>query len=136
VPVVQMSLDYRKPPQHHYELAAQIRSLRNSGVLIIGSGNMVHNLGLVDWRRLQESFAFDWALEASERMKGYILSGDHEALIWCGQQGRAFQLAIPSPEHFLPLLYTLALKDGDEPVQLFNDAPVAGSLTMTSVRLG
>jgi 4,5-DOPA dioxygenase extradiol len=97
---------------------------------------MVHNLGLVDWRRLQESFAFDWALEASERMKGYILSGDHEALIRYGQQGRAFQLAIPSPEHFLPLLYTLALKDGDEPVQLFNDAPVAGSLTMTSVRLG
>ena len=136
VPVVQMSLDYRQPPQYHYELAGQIASLRDQGVLVIGSGNMVHNLGMVEWKRLHESFGFDWAMEANERMKDLIQRGDHGSLIDYGKQGRAFQLAIPSPEHYLPLLYTLALQRSDEPVRFFNDAPVAGSLTMTSVRVG
>ncbi len=133
IPVLQLSLDFRKGPQYHYELSQELSSLRNKGVLIIGSGNMVHNLGKVSWKRLNEHFGFDWAIEAQERMKSYILEGHHDALINYDKQGLAFQLAIPSPEHFLPLLYVLGLQEKGERVGLFNDVPVAGALTMTSV---
>jgi 4,5-DOPA dioxygenase extradiol len=137
VPVVQLSLDYRQGPQYHYELARELASLRRKGVLIIGSGNMVHNLGLLAWDKLNEtSYGFDWALEASEKMKGFILSGEHKPLINYQSQGNAFRLAIPSPDHYLPLLYTLALRENNEEVKLFNDKAVAGSLTMTSVSVG
>lgn len=136
IPVIQMSLDYRQPPQYHYELAKEISILRNKGVLIIGSGNMVHNLRMIAWNKFHEdNFAFDWAEEASLTMKRFILEGDHQSLIRYQQQGRAFQMAIPSPEHYLPLLYTLALKDNKDAVTLFNDKAVAGSLTMTSVKI-
>ncbi len=136
IPVIQMSIDYSQTPQYHYELAQQIKSLREKGVLIIGSGNMVHNLGLVEWKRLNETFGYDWALEANEKMKKYIQSGDHKQLINFRSQGKAFDLAIPTPEHYLPLLYSLALKDDKDNVSLFNDKAVAGSLTMTSVKIG
>lgn len=136
VPVIQMSLDYNKSPQYHYELAQELKSLREKGVLIIGSGNMVHNLGMVEWKRLNETFGYDWAVEASEKMKQYILNDNHQPLINYGQQGRSFQLSIPSPEHYLPLLYSLALKEESDEVSLFNDKAVAGSLTMTSVKIG
>ena len=135
VPVIQMSLDYYQTPQYHYELAKELSSLRNKGVLIIGSGNMVHNLGMVEWNRLNELFAYDWATEANEKMKSYILNGNHKALINYKSQGKAFDLAIPSPEHYLPLLYALALKEENEKLTLFNDKAVAGSLTMTSVKI-
>jgi 4,5-DOPA dioxygenase extradiol len=136
VPVIQLSLDYRQPPQYHYELAQQLSSLRKKGVLIIGSGNMVHNLGLIAWNKLNGiEYGYDWAIEASEKMKNYILSGDHEHLVHFRTQGKAFDLAIPTPEHYLPLLYTVALQEKDENATLFNDKPVAGSLTMTSVKI-
>lgn len=135
IPVIQMSIDYTKPAQYHYELAQQINSLRQKGVLIIGSGNMVHNLRMVAWSKLNEEFAFDWATEANEKMKSFITSGDHQQLIDFRAQGRAFDLAIPTPEHYLPLLYTLALKEENDKVTLFNDKPVAGSLTMTSLKI-
>lgn len=136
IPVIQMSIDYSLTPQYHYELAQQIKSLREKGVLIIGSGNMVHNLSMVPWRQLNETFGFDWAIEANEKMKNYILSGDHKQLINFRSQGKAFDLAIPTPEHYLPLLYSLALKDDKDHVNLFNDKPVGGSLTMTSIKIG
>lgn len=137
VPVIQMSLDYRQPPRWHYELSRQLAALRRKGVLIVGSGNMVHNLGMVAWDKLNQSgFGYDWALEANEKMKSCILSGDHEPLIGFRAQGRAFDLAIPTPEHYLPLLYALALQEKGEEVSLFNDRAVAGSLTMTSVKIG
>lgn len=135
IPIVQMSIDYTQPPRYHYELAKQINALRNKGVLIIGSGNMVHNLSLVAWSKLNEEFAFDWAEEANEKMKSYILSGDFQPLIDFKSQGRAFDLAIPTPEHYLPLLYTLALREEKEEITLFNDKPVGGSLTMTSLKI-
>lgn len=136
IPVVQMSIDRYQSPQYHYDLAKELASLRRKGVLIIGSGNMVHNLRMVAWDKLNESgYAYDWALEASEKMKSHMLSGDHRQLIDFRSQGRAFDLAIPTPEHYLPLLYTLALQEKDEEVELFNDRPVAGSLTMTSVKI-
>jgi len=136
IPVIELSLDYRQSPQHHYELAKELSPLRSKGVLIIGSGNMVHNLRMVDWGRLDEiDYGYDWANEASEKMKKYILSGDHKQLINYHSQGKEFELAVPTPEHFLPLLYVLALKDNNEEVSLFNDKAVAGSLTMTSVKI-
>lgn len=136
VPVVQMSLDYFQTPQWHYELAQELKSLREKGVLIIGSGNMVHNLGLVAWSKLNaDNYAYDWALEAGEKMKHFILDGDHASLIQYTQQGRAFQLSVPTPEHYLPLLYALALQDKKDTASLFNDKAVGGSLMMTSVKL-
>ena len=137
VPVIQMSLDHYQNPEYHYELARELSSLRRKGILIIGSGNMVHNLGMVAWDKLNAvDYAYDWAREASEKMNRFILEGDHQSLVKFRSQGKAFELAIPTPEHFLPLLYTLALKDEKDEVSLFNDKAVAGSLTMTSVRIG
>ena len=136
VPVIQLSLDYRKSPQYHYELARELAALRKKGVLIVGSGNMVHNLRMVAWDKLNEvDYAYDWAAEASEKMKNFIKNGDHQSLIQYAQHGRAFNLAIPTPEHYLPLLYSLALADENDEVSLFNDKAVAGSLTMTSVKI-
>ena len=135
VPVIQMSLDYSQSPQYHYELAKELSSLRNKGVLIVGSGNMVHNLGKVAWNRLNETYAYEWATEANEKMKSFIINGEHNPLINFKSQGKAFDLAIPTPEHYLPLLYALALQQKDDQVSLFNDKAVAGSLTMTSLKI-
>lgn len=135
IPIIQLSLDYSQTPQYHYELAQELKSLREKGVLIIGSGNMVHNLRMVEWKKLNETYGFDWALEANEKMKQFILNDDHKSLINYSKQGKPFQLSIPTPEHYLPLLYTLALKEKNEAINFFNDKPVAGSLTMTSVKI-
>lgn len=135
VPVVQLSLDYYQTPQQHYELAKELSTLRKKGVLIIGSGNLVHNLGMVAWNKLNAEYGYDWAIEANEKMKKYILANDHQRLINFKLQGKAFDLAIPTPEHFLPLLYVLALKEENENVTFFNDKAVAGSLTMTSLKI-
>lgn len=135
VPVIQLSLDYYQTPQYHYELAQQLAGLREKGVLVIGSGNMVHNLGMVSWQNLDKVFAYDWAQEASDKMKNFILNDHHKELMALNSHGRAYSMAIPSPEHYLPLLYTMALKDSTDRVSLFNDKPVAGSLTMTSVKI-
>lgn len=135
IPVIQLSLDYTKPAQYHYQLAQELSGLRKKGILIIGSGNMVHNLRMVDRNRFKgEPFGYDWALEANAKMKSLILKEDFQSLIDYEKQGKAFQLAIPTPEHYLPLIYTLALKDKDDSVEFFNDAPIGGSLSMTSVQ--
>lgn len=137
VPVIQMSLDFSQAPRYHFDLAKELKPLREKGVLIIGSGNMVHNLGLIDWRKMNDdNFAFDWAVEASDTMKRFINSGDTASLVEYNLQGRAYQLAIPTPEHYLPLLYAMALRDENETVSIFNDKAVAGSITMTSVKIG
>lgn len=137
VPVIQMSIDYTQPASYHYELAQELASLRHKGVLIIGSGNMVHNLRMVAWDKLNEAgFAWDWAQEAKEKMKNYILDGNHQALIDFRNQGKAFDLAIPTPEHYLPMIYSLALKDKQDDLLLFNDNSIGGSLAMTSFKIG
>lgn len=136
IPVIQLSLDYYQNAQYHYELARELRSLREKGVLIIGSGNMVHNLRMVAWQQLNDTFGFDWAIEANEKMKHFILKDDHKSLIDYDKQGKAFDLAIPTPEHYMPLLYALAVKDQREQATLFNDKAVGGSLTMTSLKIG
>lgn len=137
VPIIQMSLDYYQTPQYHYDLAKELMSLRKKGVLIIGSGNMVHNLGRIAWDKMNENnYGYDWAIEANSKMKHLIQTNNHKELINFRGQGKAFDLAIPTPEHYLPLLYTLALKEENESVSFFNDKAVAGSLTMTSVKIG
>ncbi|MCE5205860.1 MAG: 4,5-DOPA dioxygenase extradiol [Porphyromonadaceae bacterium] len=134
VPVIQLSIDYTKPAQYHYDLAKEIIDLRHKGVLIVGSGNMVHNLRLTDFRRLSgDPYGYDWAIEANELMKTFILNDDHQSLIHYRKQGTAFELAIPTPEHYLPLIYTLALKEKNDKITLINDELVGGSLAMTSV---
>jgi 4,5-DOPA dioxygenase extradiol len=134
IPVVQLSLDYYLKPQLHYELAKELLPLRKKGVLIIGSGNMVHNLGMVAWDKLNEKeYGYDWAIEANEKMKKFILTGDHEELINFRSHGKEYDMAIPTPEHYLPLLYALALKEKDEKITLFNDKIIGGSLSMTSL---
>jgi 4,5-DOPA dioxygenase extradiol len=131
VPVVQLSIDHNKPAKWHYELAKEISCLRNKGVLIMGSGNIVHNLSLVDWHNPNNGY--DWAINISEKFKSLIEENNHEELINYSNLGKEAQLAIPTPEHFLPLLYVLALKGKDETINFFNDSIVMGSLSMTSL---
>jgi len=98
---------------------------------------MVHNLRMVAWDKMdQPGFAFDWATEANEQMKRWITSRDHRPLIDFTRQGKAFDLAIPTPDHYFPILYALALQEDKDELQFFNDKAVMGSLTMTSFRIG
>jgi 4,5-DOPA dioxygenase extradiol len=136
IPVIQLSIDYTKDPAWHFELAKQLNALRHKGVLIIGSGNLVHNLGLVDFQNMhKDDYGFDWAKEAKTTFNTHILNGNNDALIQYKKLSKAVQLAIPSPDHYLPLLYCLGLKDKTDKVELFNDKCVGGSLSMTSVKI-
>lgn len=137
IPVLQLSIDYTKGPQYHYDLAKELYSLRKKGVLIIGSGNMVHNLRMVAWDKLNESeYGYDWALQINNKFKELIGNGHHDSLIRYESLGKEALLAIPTPEHYWPLLYTLGLKGGKDAISFFNDKAVGGSLTMTSVKIG
>lgn len=134
IPVIQMSLDYYQPAKYHYELAQELSSLRKKGVLIIGSGNIVHNLGMVAWDKIKEpEYGYDWALQANATLKNLILNNDHQQLINYKALGKEIALAAPSPDHYLPLLYSLALKEEKEKVTLFNDKTIMGSISMTSI---
>jgi 4,5-DOPA dioxygenase extradiol len=136
IPVIQLSIDYTKSGQYHFELAQKLSALRSKGILIIGSGNIVHNLRLVDFKNINtDNYGFDWAIEARSTINNYLLDGNFQPLIDYEKQNKAFQLAIPTPDHYLPLIYTLGLKDKSEELSLFNDKLVAGSLSMTSVKI-
>ena len=133
IPVLQLSLDHFQPPQWHYDLAEDLAPLRNKGVLIIGSGNMVHNLGLVDWQH--SDAAFEWAREANELFKRRIVDGNQRDLINYPSLGKAAILSVPTPEHFLPMLCILGMKEKSENIEFFNDKIVMGSLSMTSFKV-
>lgn len=137
IPVLQLSIDYNRPAQYHYDLARGLAPLRRKGVLIVGSGNMVHNLRMVAWDKLDAAgFGFDWALEMNETFKRKISARDHAALIAYDSLGSGARLAIPTPDHYYPLLYVLGLQEKNDEPAFLNDRAVAGALTMTSVRLG
>ncbi|MEI6087642.1 MAG: 4,5-DOPA dioxygenase extradiol [Bacteroidota bacterium] len=137
IPVLQLSIDYTKPASYHYELAKELFALRKKGVLIIGSGNMVHNLRMVAWDKLDEpGFGFDWALEMNNTFKHLINEGKHESLVQYDKLGKAALLSIPTAEHYLPLIYSLGLSSKQDSIHFFNDKAVGGSLTMTSVQFG
>src|SRR5690606_10316095 len=117
IPVLQLSLDYSKRAEYHYSLAKELQILRKKGVLIIGSGNMVHNLRMVSWENMLEpGFGYDWALDMNDKMKQYISEDNHLALINYQNFGIEGKYAIPTPEHYMPLIYTLALKDRNDKV--------------------
>ncbi len=132
VPVIQLSLDRTRDPGFHYELGKELRGLRKKGVLIVGSGNIVHNLRDIVW----EDKAFDWAVEFDERMRQFILDGNHEAIIHYSKLGTTARQAVPTNEHYLPLLYVLALQDKKDAIGFFAEKVTLGSMSMRSLRIG
>lgn len=137
VPTLQISIDYSKPAAYHFELASYLKKLREHGVLIVGSGNMVHHLGMVAWDKLNvPNYGYDWAIEMNSVFKSAIEKRDFQALINYQQLNTAAKLAIPTPDHYFPLLYVLGLTEANEKMEFFNDYLVGGSLSMTSVRFG
>jgi len=134
IPVIQLSLDYGKSPQQHYILAQQLSTLRRKGILIIGSGNIVHNLRMINWHKPDEGF--DWAQEANSKLKKLILDDNPDQLINYKSLGREVEFSVPTPEHFLPLIYALGLREKDEEVVVLNDKLVMGSISMTSFKIG
>ncbi len=137
IPVLQFSIDYTKDAAYHFALAKELYALRKKGVLIIGSGNMVHNLRMVAWDKLNaENYGYDWAIQMNNKFKELISNESFDKLIKYQALGPEAMLAIPTPDHYWPLIYTLALKGPKEEAEFFNDKLVGGSLTMTSVRWG
>lgn len=137
VPVVQFSIDRRKGPNYHFELANELSFLRRKGVLIVGSGNMIHNLRVIAWNKMNESeYGYDWAHEADFKLKNIINGGDFKELVNYSKQGGEMEMAVPTPEHFIPLLYTLGLKEETDQLSWFNDKLVLGSISMASLLIG
>jgi len=132
IPVYQMSLDKNLNPEQHYKLAAQLNFLRRKGVLIIGSGNIVHNLGMIQWG----GKAFDWAIEFDELVKNRLEKFEHNDLINYQKLGKAAQLSIPTNEHYLPMLYIAALAGREENFRFFNAKTEMGSISMRSFVVG
>lgn len=135
IPVLQLSLDETQPAAFHYEVGKRLAPLRDEGVLVMGSGNLVHNLHAYAWGRRQIK-PFDWAERFEERARDLILAGDHEPLVNYETLGRDAQLSIPTPEHYLPLLYILALQREHEKVSFPVDGFDGGSVSMLSVKIG
>ncbi len=132
IPVVQLSLSILKPGAWHYDLAQQLAPLRDEGVLVVGSGNIVHNLRLF---RFNDPKPYDWALRFDEDIADRIAEGHHEGMLGYETLGPDALLSIPSPEHYLPLLYVLGLQRDDDRVEFIN-TDVIGSISMRSVLLG
>jgi len=132
IPVLQLSIDFNKPAEYHYNLALQLAELRKKGVLIIGSGNMVHNLREIAWDKMDLNYGYDWAIEMNTIFKDKIADADHKALINYEKLSKAALWAIPTPDHYFPMIYALGLRNANDQVTFFNDAFVGGSLTMTS----
>jgi 4,5-DOPA dioxygenase extradiol len=133
IPVYQLSIDYTKPPAYHYQIGQELRALRQKGVLIIGSGNIVHNLGMINFS--QPDAAYDWALEFDEKIKQYIVEGNHQGIINYESLGKAAKLSVPSNDHYLPLLYTLGLQQKNESIAFFNEKSMMGSISMRSLKI-
>ncbi len=132
VPVVQLSLDTSQPGAFHYALAKKLAPLRDEGILVIGSGNIVHNLGV--WRP-GDGRPYDWALHFDAEVRKRIDAGDHQALADYPSLGADARMSVPTPEHYLPLLYALALQEKGEAAVYMNDKAMT-SISMTSVMFG
>ena len=133
IPTVQLSLDRSQHPHFHYDLGAELATLRNEGVLIVGSGNIVHNLRLLQWNAGKP---YPWAAEFDRQAAELILAGQHDRLVAYPALGEAARLAIPTNEHYLPLLYILALQQPGESVSFFAEGVPLGSISMRSLRIG
>lgn len=135
--MVQLSLDRTKPAPWHFELAKKLRPLREQGVLILGSGDIVHNLRAISFEHMHQLGAgYDWAFEFQAQINQAIEENNIDALIDIDRFGEVARLSVPSPDHYLPLLYVMAQREENEPIKLFNDILVGGSISMTSVKVG
>jgi 4,5-DOPA dioxygenase extradiol len=135
VPVVQLSIDETQPPSFHYELGARLRPLRDEGILLLGSGDIVHNLHAYAWGRHPQE-PYGWALRFEARVRELLASGDHTPLIEYPTLGREAMLAVPTPEHYLPLLYVLGATVAGEPVSFPVEGMDGGSVSMLAVQVG
>ena len=141
IPVFEMSLAYTfnewhpKPLQYHYDLAGELADLRHRGVLIIGSGNIVHNLGMIDFENI-DAGTFDWAREFDEQAKANLLSGNHRDLIHYRNMGKTASLAVPTLDHYLPMIYAIALQERNEPLTFTHEGFQYGSISMRCFRIG
>ena len=141
IPVFELSLDYSfndwhaKPVQYHYDLATELAEVRTRGVLIIGSGNIVHNLSLIDFRNMDVE-PFPWAREFDERVKENLISGNHRDLIRFRNMGKSATLAVPTLDHYLPMIYIIALKEQDEPLTFTHEGFQHGSISMRCFQIG
>jgi 4,5-DOPA dioxygenase extradiol len=133
IPTVQLSLDRSRPARFHYDLGAELAALRREGVLILGSGNIVHNLRLLQWNAPEP---YPWAVEFDRLAAELILAGEHARLVAYQELGESARLAIPTNEHYLPLLYILALQQPGEAVSFFAGGLPLGSISMRSLRIG
>jgi 4,5-DOPA dioxygenase extradiol len=133
IPVLQLSLDYNKTPQEHYELGEKLAYLREQGVMIIGSGNIVHNLGMIDWENKGQN---SWAREFNDIVVDNINNKTFENLVNYSQYGDIAKLSIPTNEHYLPLIYVLGASNSKDKIEIFNNDIVMGSISMMSVKFG
>ena len=133
IPVVQLSIDFNAAPEAHFETGRKLAELRKEGVLIIGSGNVVHNLSLINWGM---SGGFDWAHEFDDYVKQNILNRNFEAVVNYGKAGKCAEKAFYTPDHFYPLLYVLGAADSEDDIEVFNDSCIMGSMSMTGYLFG
>jgi 4,5-DOPA dioxygenase extradiol len=134
IPVVQLGIDATQPAAFHYDLGKRLSPLREEGVLVVGSGNVVHNLALMNGDPAAPPF--DWALRFNERVLDHLARGDHGPLIACGEMGEDARLSIPTPDHYLPLLYCIALQDASDRISFAVDGIDLGSIGMLSAVIG
>ena len=141
IPVFEMSLDYKfnsrdsKPLQYHYDLAGELQALRARDILIIGSGNIVHNLRLIDFENM-DAIPYDWAVEIDEKVKSNLLSRNHKELLDYQKMGRAASLAVPTQDHYLPMIYVAALQRETEPLKFIYEGFQNGSISMRCFQIG
>ena len=133
IPVVQLSIDFNSAPEAHFEIGKKLSQLRKEGVFIIGSGNVVHNLSLINWGM---SGGFDWAQEFDDYVKQNILNRNFEAVVNYGMAGKCAEKAFYTPDHFYPLLYVLGAVDKEDDIEVFNDSCIMGSMSMTGYLFG
>jgi 4,5-DOPA dioxygenase extradiol len=134
IPVVQLSIDETQPPRFHYEIGKRLFPLREEGVLIIGSGNIVHNLHTYAWGK-QSVEPFEWAVRFEERVRELLLNGDDAPLIAYEKLGREARLSVPTPEHYLPLLYVIGSRKKGERVSFPVEGVDGGSVSMLTVQI-
>lgn len=134
IPVVQLSLDATQPSLYHYDLGARLAPLRDEGVLIVGSGNVVHNLGRIQWA--EDARPYDWAVRFNEKVRAHLAAREHQALIDYLSLGGDARFSVPTPEHYLPLLYVIATRDNNDTVSLPVDGIELGSIGMLTAIVG
>ncbi len=135
VPIVQLSIDEREPASFHYEIGKRLAPLRDEGVLIVGSGNLVHNLHAFAWGR-HDVEPFDWALRFEQNARDMLVAGEQAPLVEYDRLGRDALLSIPTPDHYLPLLYVIATRQQDDPISFPVEGVDGGSVSMLAVRVG